>query len=351
MKLGKFVSKVKPKHGLKRKHIVFLVIMFLTVFAAVASYTVSSLPTVKSFKKTIYKLSHNVDYNYTVMLAPNFIYDNASFIGMDKTAYLRIAREIIIDSKYYINSSKPVKVEGIYGGEIFLENSGVWSKKIGDLSSGKFKDKAFFTISINTTKIHKYISIVEDETGVKNTKYIVRIVPRFSVNYTFPDGKTSSETIVSNFIVTFDYGGKVLDFGNTHEEYVRDKIETYSVPLYANFLAWQIPVDRLKVFTYMITLALAATLSTMWVSIIRSKEKEKEFKTILEKYDDIIIRTNKEPPLGMEEIRLENFKDLLKISANLNKPILYTYSNPKKKHIFWTIGNKETYTYVVEEEK
>jgi len=351
MKLSKFVSKVKPKGGLNRKHIIFLVIMFLTIIATMASYTVSSLPTIKTFKKTVYKLSHNVDYSYTVLIAPNFIYDNASLIGMDKIAYLRIAREVIVNGKYYISSSEPIKVRGTYSGEIFLENNGIWSKKIGDIPPGEFENQALFTISINTSEIQKYISIIEEETGVRSSKYVVKMVPRFAVNYTFPNGKESSETIVSSFTVTFDYGRKVLSFGNIHEEYSRDKVETYSVPLYANVFAWQIPVDRLKVFTYMITLALASSLMAVWVSIVRTKEKEKEYKTILEKYDDIIIRTNREPPSEMEEIGLKNFKDLLKISANLNKPILYTHSNPKKKHIFWTIGNKEIYTYVVVEEE
>lgn len=343
-KIGKILSKAKPKQGLKLRHIVFLALILSTIIAALGSYAVSSLPSVKVYEKTVYKVSHNVDCSYNVMLYPNFIYDNASVIGMDKIAYLKLSKGVNVTCKYSVKSSKPISLIGTYGGAIYLEGEDMLPKKIGDLLVDEFENTATFTMYLNISQINGYIGTIEEETGLKNSKYDIRISPIINVNYTLAGiSKKFSETITPNPIMVLDYGEKTITFKNLHGEKPVEEKETYTMPTYVNLMSWQIPVSRLKIFTYMTTIALTSATATMWAVIIRRKEVEEEYKTILEKYSDLIIKTTRKPP-EKGRIELESFTDLLKISANLNKPILYTKANPE--HIFWTIGNKETYTYI-----
>jgi len=270
-------------------------------------------------------------YNYVIYLKPNTIYnstklDNAEFVYRKLVKSLDIKYHYTVDMvdegeiklkyNYLIKIVVPDKIEKIlYKSKYFkLENH---SKEI----TLELNDD-----SINLTKIDLLIGKIETESGLRIQDYNIEFITKLNLlyrnNITLTDNIETK--LVMNILKRSELGdiikfssdnlSKTLSIKNTNIIYT-EKIE--------------------KSYLYGGALTLS-TIGFIGISIFYSKRygwfkfklfKDKNILDELKRFKDLIIKLDNDIEAGLKTqfIKVNSFKDILKLSDILSKPIyLYT---------------------------
>ena len=351
LKLKKLRKHISMKN-IGRKKLLLTALLLILIVSAMGTIILSKIPVEVKREKTIYTLRHNFQYKYLVGLRPNTLY-NKTVIGPNEVAYLPMSKSVNVTLTYKIASSiKEVKVSGNIKGVIVVEEEKGWVKEIEPIIPKNFNSTSFsIMFFIDIEKVSSLVNKIGKETGSRSFLYTLKIKPEVNILTELPYGKFE-ETYYPEFRIKIDHQNNVLKFEGEKYTFVKDEKSETTRPNFIKAIYWYIPVAVVKVLSYTALVVSSLGLMSLTVTAFKSK-KTSEIERILLKYDDVLVNAVKPLKQLDEAIELNNFEDLVRIAANMSKPVFHTVKQRSEvvEHIFWVTDGSLTLKYITLENK
>ncbi|RLE90241.1 MAG: hypothetical protein DRN04_15410, partial [Thermoprotei archaeon] len=149
--------------SLYRKKVLFLILLALLIINVIGVIIVASMHTQIKKKVVLYKIRHNILFDYIASLRPNILY-NVSVIKPEETTYLKLVKLINVTETYRVYSDKNIRVEGTHTCSVLLEAPGEWKKELYKCPSTNFRSNYLdVKYTFNVSKILSYIDIIRKE--------------------------------------------------------------------------------------------------------------------------------------------------------------------------------------------
>ncbi|NPA23101.1 MAG: signal peptidase I [Crenarchaeota archaeon] len=325
--------------------IVFSCICILVIASMV--YTAMSLRyVVRSIRVPIVTVSGGA--YYTVLLKNNMLY-NTTILKNPSFTYTKIVKSIIIrpyvrivyDKKYVESLLKNCTLSIV----LTQDRTYGWRRTLGE---GIPCEKP---ITISYSYLKKLIDDINREVNMYSTKYSVELLYSIDIEYSLANGTTGHNIIYKKCEINLNYIFNVISFEKCNYEYtIYDSISKLVPRKIRTPFGY---LDIKKFITIMLGL-LSVPIMSMSVMLYfysrKRKDVEDPLKEVLERYGDIIIRTNERPKVSSKEIvKIASIEDLIKLSKIISKPVFYTAlsSSKGKVHLFYIESNNKLFVYVI----
>ena len=328
-----------------RKKVVFLILLALLITNVIGVIIVAPIPTQVKKKVVLYKIRHNILFDYIVSLRPNILY-NVTVIKPGETVYLKLAKLINVTEIYRIYSDRDIKVEGTHTCSVLLEAPDEWKKELYKCSSTNFRSNNLnVKYTFNVSKILSYIDLIRKETGISSSEYVLTIKPKINVKYHVGNYE-KQETLTPYFSIVFDVQAGKLRFKQSNSTHISDKVETVAKTNYVNIFGLMIEVIKLKTLLYFTLILVTTSFIINWIMVIRRKERKDIISMINAKYKDLVIEA-KDLKINVKNIvDVRNIEDLVKIASNLGKPILHTVLE-ERRHVYHVVSEDVLYRLII----
>lgn len=305
-------------------------------------------------KKEIYSYTNKFNYNYTVHLMPNE-YTDTTTLNMGENAYVTDLIDFIdlninysylpdktsnIDYKYSITS----KLVGVYSSN--GEEQNIWNKEYVLV-----EEKSFNKASQNKIDIKENIKLdlKEQNKLVKNfeQKMSMKLTAKYLVTLNvFTSTNIEDEKITNKYTstISIDLGAKTTcikgDNNKEEKQFATKNITTKK------------DVNTLQIFTGFIALIISIILfrklsKTETTKLIRN-EYRLELNKILRICQDKIVQVSNKIEINTSNlIEVKDFGEIIKLSEELYKPILYWSSKEEEESWFCVVSNSVTYRYIL----
>ena len=327
--------------------IILIIISFLNIISIITqTNTINS-------NNEIYKYTNKFKYDYTVNLLKNdFIPDKN--LGMSEEAYITdLIDNIKMNFNYTYEGSSETKIDydyqivGILSATYSQDGiqRKVWEKE-DVLKKIKENSKTGNSLNINenlTLDLKKYNKLVREF----ENKMGMTIAANYNVMLKINTYTNVEKTEVENTytpLITINLAEKVTTISGDNElentEYIskassqKEKINIVALVIYIIILAGSI-------------ILLRYILRSKTANIVRN-EYRKELNKILRLCEDKIVQVSQNPNTGRDNvIDVADFGEILKVSEELFKPILYWYSEETEEAEFSVISNSIIYRYIL----
>lgn len=338
---------MKKSEGGHIDYLIISLLLFLLISSLYSVYYSQKMPEKEIKFVPTFNYSQNAIYDYKIMVKPNIVYDNRSVLKPNETAYISLVEFINVSFIYrFVVEPKVSGVSNVsYEITCYLESPNSWKKaylKIPKrtLAMDSSNIQISENLSFNMTTITKIIEAIREETATFSDVYYLKIVPHIVV-----DTKIGSNPVHEEFDPTMTisllYSKNRLSFeGLTH-------VDKKSLGEYKTIYLTNVKYMRLTSYSLSIIFALALVYN---IQKIRRKKSRKSFvDDYFKKYRDIIVESAEITERGQEKIvvKVKSFEDLVKISDESVKPIIYKEENGK--HIFYVLDVDVIYEFSIEE--
>ena len=347
-------SKNITKLKLRQSTRVFFVITALVLFAMSSKNIYVNLFERKERKieKELYSYSNIYNLDYKVNIKPNqFITEE--FLEKDQTYVSDLIDSLTMDIKYDYNSSSDTEILYSYKIDAIItanynkdgNNYNIWNKtyniKEADNQSANKNINIRENINVDYNKYHAEIKNFRQSMGMTIDACInIRLTVNTSTNINSQEVKNE---YVSDFSITA--GDKIAKVEgkstDSNEKHITDK---------------SIIKSNLNIVSTVINIIILL-ISIYTIYYIRNKTKilysiKNDFKLELNRIlkscqDRIIIVKNKVELEQDSTIDVKDFGELIKLSEELYKPILYWISEDNEEAWFSVISNKINYRFIL----
>lgn len=349
---------VKTKNKVKmRKSIRSFCLAFASVLFAVSSVTLFGSflggKTSKT-KEEIYSYTNKFNYEYQVNLLPNK-YIEESTLGMNESAYVTdLIDNINLDLNYNYNSDRESTIKYTYSIKGILngvytrdgDEQKVWTKQY-ILKEPTENVKIAKGISIKENLLldlkeqNKLVKDFEQEIGITvDTTYSVILEVQTNTEI---DGEQVNNEYTSSFAI--DLGKKTTKIkGENNKEdtqYVSKEIEQKTE---TNLVS-----KMISGIIFVISISLLYYLNKNTVSINKTRNEFRlELNRILRLCQDKIVQVSSNLDVDTTNlIDVKDFGEIVKVSEELFKPILYWISPRDDEAWFTVMSNGVTYRYIL----
>ncbi|MGI1659197.1 MAG: DUF5305 family protein [Desulfitobacterium sp.] len=331
-----------------------LICIVLVVILGALCFYEYKYPGVEETKVPLYSYTAKEEINYEVILKPNSLYDTKS-LGVGQiyltnfTNYVAtvFTYEFVGEREAEINGNYEIVaiVEGYTGeGETFIS---LWKKEFPLVPKTSFeaKDKSFSLARNIPLKIGDYNAFAEKISEESKVNAQAKVTAIMNVELTAKTDKGIIEKKASPSLEAPLNTGyfKITKVQSESKPEAIEGIESVQVPLNQNLL-----------IGYGIGIGLL--LIALLVLLFGTKKAEsdpyaKEIKKIFKKHGTRLVALESEvTATSGQQNRVRSIEDLVRISDELGKPIIYKYSdNPKESSRFWVIDDQRYYVYDVKE--
>lgn len=345
--------KIKIRRSVRNAYIaILLIIMVLSIFILQSSFNSEKN---KAFIKTnIYEYNNRYLYSYDVNMLENAYIDNDSV--PDKDVYVTDLMDTVnINMTYAYEANQSSEIEYNYRiiGNLEAtysrdgEDQKVWKKtdvivptKDLSVTSNKAEINENFELDIKD-KI-QMVKNFQEELGIQvQTKYTVLLEISTKTNILGQDViNTYSPDIV------FDITSKTTTISTTTENTAKPQIVTKMVQEENEF-------SQVKaIFGSVIFVAALITLIVLLIKTRNNNTVRNEYKIELNKIlkgcDEKIVEVNSRiDTSGQGLVDVREFDEVLKVSEELFKPILYWNNEKEEESWFCVLGNNMIYRFVL----
>ena len=344
----------KRKQKIRKSIRTFYIIFAIIVIAFCSATILNKILTKDTYEKkeAILNYTNKLNTTYSVDLKNNK-FMNEKTLPMNKVYVTNLIDKINMNLDFEYNASRytdltySYSVVGVLNGAYSKDGTSqkVWEKEYVLLEKTEDK-KSNDTININedisidVSKYNQEIYNFEKTLGMAITANF-NVQLRVNINGRM-DETQINDNYVSDIIVelgeqTTEITGKLADeTGETlYNTTVDNKNNTLSIIV--NMIALSIALIFLK---YIST-------NTTNLNTVRNNYKL-ELNRILKSCEDKIVKLSKNMDLdGKEVIEVNDFGELIKLSEELYKPILYWNSNVKEESEFFVMTNNVIYKFVL----
>lgn len=346
-------QKIKMRKSMRYTYI----IISLVLFAFSTSFFIKELfyKKTSSMQNEIYTYKTNLNTKYSVNLKENKFIDEKE-LPMGQVYVSDLIQNINMDINYNYQASEKTDIEYTYNIKGILRanfskdgnSKKVWEKEyiLLDNKSNNINDNKFQineNVQIDVNQYNKEINEFEQQMGMAldAKMYIV-----LQVNANTKISKTDvNNEYKSNIII--DLGEKTTEVsGNLNDEKIDKKYEEVQK---------QEKIDIVKIIIYGIMLIISINLLKYVLTQTRSgirlnNEYRRELNKILRFCQDKIVEVNNKIEVVSDNlIEVKDIEELIKLSEELFKPILYYELTDRQEAWFCVISNNITYRFILKD--
>jgi predicted RNA-binding Zn-ribbon protein involved in translation (DUF1610 family) len=336
------IKRIKIHRDLKMPIIAILgFILIISVYMAYAAY---QQPITAEKTVTTCNYNHYGNFNYIAYLKNNSVYDTPQLLPGQGNIFKKITDHINASFTYTFYCDQPVTIqEGSYTIVPYIQTD-IWDKKCDDIiQTTSFSSNRFaIHFPINYTYFESIVAQIDNETGVNAGD--PTLILKCNVLLT---AETTNGSIDESFSpsLSVPLGRNIIEIsGNLSRSKSGVLEETKEI-----FQPGVIEQGNMWSFTsiiFFIILLLFVVLTTG--RDISISEIEGQVKKIKKKYGEWIVETEKLPIIEDAKIvPMKSLDDLVKISEELGKPIIYVASDKDKKHAFYVLDNQMHYQHIL----
>ncbi len=329
-----------------RKILIFIFLVTALIFLYLI-YNEAYNPGFEEQKNTVYTYSNKGSIDYLVYLKPNKLY-NGNVLEEGKLYITEFVDFIDTNLKYEFNGEESDNIKADYsviakvqGFATESENViNIWEKDFPillDKIINSYENKISIDekVKLNLTDYNSFVKEIKDASKINcQTNLILSMNINLSGN---TEKGEVEDSIITSLIIPLDVamfeitGNNIVDKPGVIEETVHVHI----------------PVNKVLVIIYgIILIALIISLITLLFFTQTAPEKdplEKELNKIFKKHGDRLVALNSDMSVK-NSIEVKSIEDLVKISDETGKPILYKYSEAYKEiNKFYVSGNEEIF--------
>ena len=321
--------------------IIFLFLIF-SVFSVTA---IDEEPTVTFKTNTVSSHSQNGNFDYTIYLKDNTVYNGRKTIQSQDNlvAFRNIVDHITGSFTYSFHSTETATIKGEYRLTARIETS-IWNKEY-TLASGKFTNNFNEEFPIDYLFYENVTSTIDAETGVAaaSPQLIIQCSIYNLEAGTYPDTFNPAQFSPS---VTIPLNEKTIAFSDdlknqvTDVETSREEITTQNVNKNK---------DQWTANSYIFVIAIIVFSLITKGDVRKLSEIEKQVKKTNKKYNEWIVEIDTPPkrPLGTEIITIKTLEDLMKISEELGKPVMHHVSESDGTYAYYVLDESVHYKYII----
>lgn len=339
----------KKKRNLNEKKrkilssIIIVLLIFVTILLAYEAFHKEHAEE----NRSLYAYNIKSDINYDVFLKPNILYDEAS-LGEGKIYIYNLIDYIDLTFIYNFSGEDKAEINGDY--EIIARVEGytngeenhvtIWSKDFILLEKNKFyKNGKTNSIKNNLQlNIEKYNDFVNQINEVTKINCSTQLKVFMNVNMTANTDNGLVEETASPFII-IPLNHKYFSISGELSEEKEGNIE--------EIVEVEIPnnIKLVIVYSLIITLLIIVLLIIKFTNVAVPSSLELELDKIFKKHGDRLVALNAViTTSGRNVNRVKSIDDLVRISDEISKPIMYKYStNYKNITKFFISDDKELY--------
>ena len=348
--------KAKRKVKMRKSIRYFYLAMSILILACSCIYLFKTLIIADNYStknEEIYSYENKFYYKYNVNLLPNPYIDEETDIK-ENTYVTDLIDNINLDLSYNYQADKNTKLQYSYSINGYIEGTftkdgdehKIWEKKYELLT------KEEQTVNSNMIKIDENIDLnlkqqnmlvkqFEQEMGMNvDAKYLValEVLVKTEVN-----GKPIENKYTS--MINMDLAEKTTkiqgDNNKSDKKYISNEVSE------------EVDVNALPML-FSLTLGIASIIVIRYISKKTSpmnrikNEYRYELNRILRLCQDKIVQVNSEVDIKAEKIiDVKDFGEIIKVSEELFKPILYWDATEKEEAWFSVVSNNVTYRYIL----
>ena len=303
-------------------------------------------------KKEIYSYTHQFSYNYNVNLLENDYMNEEDLIKNSKFYVTDLIDNIDLNLYYSYEGSNESKINTTY--KIIGELQGVYSS---DQEEQKIWQKEYIlkeeqalnntttlveineNLKLDLKELNDLVKKFEEEMGMTiDAKYIIKVE---IVNNANIDGK--QENIKYSPQVSIDLGKKVTSISGDNKEETEYITREYTSKTDINIVVLVIDVAILS-----IAIILISKVITSETKVNIKNEYRQSLNRILKLCEDKIVQISKKPNFDENKIvDVKDFGEIIKVSEELFKPILYWDNKEKEEAWFVVMSNNVQYRYIL----
>ncbi len=324
-----------------------IVLMAISLIVGVPLVIIShSSSPYRIIEKKTFELNYNTTYRYVAEVNKSIIYYNRETIGMDEPLYIPLTKSL----NFSINFNVDVKHDSIINNKGLLElrirliEPEGWSILLYNKTYVINSTNEEINFTINITEIRDIISNIRKEIGSSSLEYDIEIDPLIKLSTRISKG-IIDRMIEPKLILKLDFQrNKILyDKLNFTDSYKKTDKEIVASTM--SILGLAITVQNLRYISY--GLILVGVASIILMMITRERTFTNVVESFIRKYDNIIIKASK-ITASSRKVLVKDFKELLRISRLLGKPIVYYKEGDS--HIFTVIDAETLYILSLNDE-
>ena len=340
MKKIKFNKKIKIQKNIRNGLTAILcIILLLSIFTAVGAYQES---TTTSETVITYSYTQSSIFDFTIDLKNNSVYDKTSIKPGQETIFKSIVDDINGLFTYNYRGNESTKTTGEYYLTAQLKTD-LWEKNYviiprSNFSSNKNTASFNFVFPVNLTFYETIISEIDKEIGIKAKNPTLNIKCNVVVS-----SQTSKGFIYDSLShhINISMGKSIIEFGGKLSQYDMGVL-TKSEDVFL-----QSVVDKRNAWYASSILFIAILIGFVFVTenVVEKYDKtQKLVNKIKKKHDEWIVTVDELPQIDQSKIAIiKQFDDLVKVSEEISKPILYHES--KDSHKFYVLTEYFCYKY------
>ncbi len=349
------VRKRRIRKSTKATYIILL--MFILIFAISQFILMLQENELTYKKKEIYNYTNDFSYNYEVNLIKNKYIDKTS-LGMNEQAYITdLIDNITLDLKYMYSGSETSEVEYKYS--VVGKLAAVYTR---DGEEQKILEKDYNLLDEKEGKSNNKEVKIDEEIQI-DLKDKNSLIKDFEQNMNMSVDATY--TVVLNLETTTNIEGEkvenkinpkiVIDIGKkttkisgennqNNTEYVTIKVAENNRRNDSYLIAY-------GVVAVIAVIALRYVITKTEVTVIIRNEYRQEINRILRLCQDKIVQVKSKPDLNKDKlIEVKDFGELVKLSEELYKPILFWENKEKTESWFIVMSNNTIYKYAIKKD-
>jgi len=329
------------------RQIILLTLSILLLISLIATILAYQTPTTTQETTKVAEYQQTSSYTYLVYLKNNTLYEMPLLLPNQGIYFKQIIDNITASITYTYQSDVPGTISGNYS--IYAEiKTDLWTKKYPLTNQTSFTNTdqtMTFTkeFPINYSFYDDAVEQINKETGTTAPNPIVILHTNIRLTQTTPQGNIHAQFSPE---LTMTLTQKTIELSENLTSRQTGAL-TRQTTLYHESVLLQRNILTIITFSFTILFGVLFLVTT---TISEQKtETEKIIKKIYKRNGEWIHKTTTPPPTALQHLlRFSSIEDIIKISEDLNKPLLhYIASNPTR-HLFYVLDATTTYLFELE---
>lgn len=292
-------------------------------------------------------------FDYKAKVSPNVLHPNGGTVEVGPTLFKNITTAIPFHLKSIISSKQGVVAKGTYNVQLLIKAGDNWEKAIPLQGNKNFEQTGTnlsiidSSYSIDLKQVEAFILQVEAETGVVQSQYELEVVPTLQGVIQFGD---IVRDIDLRDTLKFTYLSKEINLASEKKFSTAIQFnESQTIADSISFLGLSFPLIPFRITSAVLFLLLLLSIifSLVYLDEGAAKVVKSEAEKINKKYRKRVIRISRQVNFeGKTIVSFEAFKSMLKISDEIEQPILFYVTKDNQNPIYFIVDVLCVYTYV-----
>ena len=331
----------------KQWYLIMGVLFFFFILSSANLYGIYQQPGTLEDRVVSQRYTHTGTFDYLATLEDNTVYGVTTLRPGQGILFKRLIDGLNVTFSYTFQASESITIDGSYSVQAQLQTS-YWTKYYTLANTTTFtasSNQQAFTVTfpVDIIMYETILQTINQETGVNAGSATLVIQPSVRMHT-----QTSDGTIYDTFPCTLSIplNQNTIDISENLTQTQRgvqyQTIEVENTDASSSQTNWSAAT---------IVLLGAAVAFPLIVNKGDTSDdsQNQTLKKIMKKYGEFIVSVNHQPDTtGMTTLNIQSIKDLMKVSEELGKPIIYYTPATKKEHTFYVADASVIYYYTLE---